>query len=118
MNSLTREKDSASVNLGQIVVYYPDIAIFLESCTACVLLCHLRSLSQYETNPLGVHKTSEEITKETGLSYREQVTARKKLVQLGLITETNRKLQHRMYYRFNEAAFDIWFKQNTNEVTP
>jgi hypothetical protein len=35
------------------------------------------------TSDLGVHKTSDEIQGETGLSYEEQRTARKNLKNLG-----------------------------------
>ncbi|MGT3296072.1 DNA-binding protein, partial [Yersinia enterocolitica] len=48
---------------------------------------------------LGVQKTQEEIQEETGLTIEQQKTARKQLVSRGILIETNKRLEHKMYYR-------------------
>ena len=59
---------------------------------------------------LGTHKTSGEWEAETELSYREQSSARKKLRALGLLTETEQRLKHRIYYKLNHEAFNTFFE--------
>ncbi|MCU7226077.1 hypothetical protein OC498_14510, partial [Acinetobacter bohemicus] len=38
-------------------------------------------------------------------------SARKKLVALGLISETYKRLDHRLYFKFNEERFDEWLTE-------
>lgn len=95
--------------VGNPVAYFPKLGLYLDSVTAGVFLCQMIYWHDKATSELGVYKTSEEITNETGLSYREQVTARKKLVSLGLIEETNKRLEHKIYFKFIPDMFDEWF---------
>ena len=53
-----------------------------------------------------IYKTSEEIELETGLSYKEQVGARKRLKSLGLLEERAERLHHLMFYRVNIDKLD------------
>lgn len=94
--------------VGHPVAYFPKLGGYLDSVTAGVFLCQMIYWHDKATSDLGVYKSSEEITEETGLTYREQATARKKLVSLGLIEETNKRLEHRIYFKFNVDAFDEW----------
>lgn len=97
--------------LGNPVVLHSNLTKFLGSITASAFLSHMMYWSDKTTNPLGVYKTCEQITDETGLSKKEQMTARKILRELGLIVETHKRLEHRLYYRFDSHAFDEWFGQ-------
>ncbi|MGL5187582.1 MAG: hypothetical protein ACRC8L_12200 [Plesiomonas shigelloides] len=98
---------SISVDLGQSLQYYPKLATKLGGTTAAVLFCHfLRYCSHEIDEVLGVHQTAEEIGHETGLSYTEQATARKKLKALGVLTETHKRLEHRIYYKICWDAFN------------
>ncbi|UMO77891.1 DNA replication protein [Acinetobacter phage Cato] len=94
--------------IGRPVAYFPKLGVYLDSVTAGVFLCQMIYWHDKATSELGVYKTSEEIQEETGLTYREQVTARKKLCSLGLIEETNKRLEHKIYFKFNESVFDEW----------
>lgn len=94
--------------VGSPIAYFPKLAIYLDSVTASVFLCQMIYWHDKAHSELGVYKTSEEIREETGLTYREQATARKKLSLIGLITETHKKLEHRIYFKFNPDVFDEW----------
>jgi hypothetical protein len=55
------------------------------------------------------YKSAAEIEEETGLSYEEQKTARRRLKQIGLLEEREERLVHRMYYRVNTEKLDeLW----------
>lgn len=94
--------------VGHPVAYFPKLGSYLDSVTAGVFLCQMIYWHDKATSELGVYKSSEEITNETGLTYREQATARKKLVALGLIEEKNKRLEHRIYFLFKPDVFDDW----------
>ena len=94
--------------VGSPVAYFPKLGLYLDSVTAGVFLCQMIYWHDKATSDLGVYKTSDEIKEETGLSYREQATARKKLVSLGLIQETNKRLEHKIYFKFMPDVFDEW----------
>ncbi|WP_151984950.1 hypothetical protein [Acinetobacter radioresistens] len=93
---------------GQPIAYFPKLSRYLGCVKAGIFLGQIVFWSDKTDSPLGVYKTSEDIEEETGLSYREQVSARKKLVALGLISETYKRLDHRLYFKFNEECFDQW----------
>ncbi|MCO8250277.1 hypothetical protein [Comamonas thiooxydans] len=114
---------SASLtNVGHPVAYYPRLARFFGSVNVAILFAQLHYWSQRGESDLGTHKSSEQFTEETGLSYREQVTARKQLREAGFLVETHRRLEHRVYYRLNleavDAAFDAWTEAQTKAHSP
>lgn len=114
---------SASLtNVGHPVAYYPRLARFFGSVNVAILFAQLHYWSQRGESDLGTHKSSEQFAEETGLSYREQVTARKQLREAGFLIETNRRLEHRIYYRLNleavDAAFDAWTEAQTKAQSP
>lgn len=92
--------------LGQPIAYYPQLAKPLGGVTAAILFGQLFFWQDKTTNPLGVYKTQAELEQETGLSRREQETARKKLVELGILIETHKRLEHRIYFKLDLAKFD------------
>jgi len=97
--------------IGQPIAYFPKLSKYLGCVNAGIFLGQMVFWSDKTDNPLGVYKTSEEITEETGLSYKQQVSARKKLVSLGLISETYKRLDHRLFFKFNAKRFDEWFSE-------
>ncbi|MEQ6437196.1 hypothetical protein V8Z74_19515 [Comamonas sp. w2-DMI] len=114
---------SASLaNVGHPVAYYPRLARFFGSVNVAILFAQLYYWSQRSESDLGTHKTADQFTEETGLSYREQVTARKQLRESGFLIETNQRLKHRIYYRLNleavDAAFDAWSEAQTKAQSP
>jgi hypothetical protein len=71
---------------NRIVGYSPDLARAVGGATIGLFLSQLLFLSDKGHNPDGwVYKSEAEMGKETGLSKREQQTARRKLLALGVI---------------------------------
>ncbi|AOA58305.1 hypothetical protein [Acinetobacter larvae] len=101
-------------SLGRAIAYFPQLGIYLGNPLAGIFLSQLIYWHDKTENELGVYKTSEEWTEETGLSYRQQATARTLLKKLGLITETEKRLEHKLYFKLNINKFDLWFENCTN----
>jgi hypothetical protein len=71
---------------NRVVGYSPDLARMVGGATTGLFLSQLLFLSDKGANPAGwVYKSEAEMGKETGLSKREQQTARRKLLALGVI---------------------------------
>jgi hypothetical protein len=71
---------------NRIVGYSPDLARVVGGATIGLFLSQLLFLSDKGANPDGwVYKSEAEMGKETGLTKREQQTARRKLLSLGVI---------------------------------
>jgi hypothetical protein len=71
---------------NRIVGYSPDLARIVGGATIGLFLSQLLFLSDKGHNPDGwVYKSEAEMGRETGLTKREQQTARRKLLSLGVI---------------------------------
>jgi hypothetical protein len=71
---------------NRVVGYSPDLARIVGGATIGLFLSQLLFLSDKGHNPEGwVYKSEAEMGKETGLTKREQQTARRKLLSLGVI---------------------------------
>jgi hypothetical protein len=71
---------------NRVVGYSPDLARMVGGATIGLFLNQLLFLSDKGHNPEGwVYKSEAEMGKETGLTKREQQTARRKLLALGVI---------------------------------
>jgi hypothetical protein len=71
---------------NRVVGYSPDLARIVGGATIGLFLSQLLFLSDKGANPEGwVYKSEAEMGKETGLTKREQQTARRKLLSLGVI---------------------------------
>jgi len=71
---------------NRTVGYSPDLARIVGGATIGLFLSQLLFLSDKGANPEGwVYKSEAEMAKETGLTKREQQTARRKLLSLGVI---------------------------------
>jgi hypothetical protein len=71
---------------NRIVGYSPDLARIVGGATIGLFLSQLLYLSDKGHNPEGwVYKSEAEMGQETGLTKREQQTARRKLLALGVI---------------------------------
>jgi hypothetical protein len=71
---------------NRVVGYSPDLARIVGGATIGLFLSQLLYLSDKGHNPEGwVYKSEAEMAKETGLTKREQQTARRKLLSLGVI---------------------------------
>jgi hypothetical protein len=72
---------------NRVIGYSPDLARIVGGATTGLFLSQLLFLSDKGANPEGwVYKSEQEMGKETGLTKREQQTARRKLLSLGVIT--------------------------------
>lgn len=91
----------ALYGIGKPIAYYNGLAKPLGGAKVAIFFSQLFYWMDKTDNPLGVYKTQEEWEQETGLSRREQETARKKLRELGILIETNKRLEHRLYYRID-----------------
>ena len=94
--------------IGQAVAYYPNLTKKLGNVNASILLSQFIYWHDKTEHPLGVYKTQAEIHAETGLSRKEQETGRKVLRELGLITETYKRTEHKLYFLFHPDVFDVF----------
>lgn len=101
--------------LGRAVAYYPRLGIYLGNPLAGIFLCQLIYWHDKTDHNLGIYKTVEEWELETGMKYRQQVTARKLLKSLGLLTETEKRLEHKIYFKLDIDAFNTWFESQLNQ---
>jgi hypothetical protein len=94
-------------DIGRPVAFFPGLKKITKSTTATLLLCQLIYWTGKQTDQEGwIYKTSDDIEEETGLSYDEQVTARKQLVKLGFIEEKYKRLDHVMTFRIMANAIN------------
>lgn len=105
-------------DVGRPVVYYPRLARFFGSINASILFSQLAYWQDRTNSPIGIYKTAEELEEETGLSYREQVTARKHLASKGYLIETHKRLEHKIFYRLDFDAIDSAFGEWTDRHFP
>ena len=95
---------------GQAVAYFPRLAKPLGSVNASILFGHFFYWSDKGSSELGIYRTAEEIEAETGLTRDEQRTARAKLRERGVLIETEKRIEHRIYYKLDLSAFDELMK--------
>lgn len=95
--------------MGRYVAFPPALVKPLGGVTAVLFFQQMLYWQDKCADPqLGVYKSADEIESETGLTYREQKTARDKLASLGVLIETHRRLEHRIYFKIN--------RERANEV--
>ena len=100
---------------GRPIAYHPRLAKPLGSVNAAILFGQLVYWHDKTNNPLGVYKTALEIEEETGLSVKEQETARKKLKERGILIETLKRLEHRLFFRIDFDAYDAYMDEYISE---
>lgn len=94
-------------DIGQPFAYYPQIAKLCGGVKEGIFLCRIiwwqRDTGEWVT------KTMEEITDATGLSLKEQRSARMELKALGVLMEKEDRLAHELSYRIDFEALDaLW----------
>ncbi|HIH5502643.1 replication protein [Proteus mirabilis] len=105
------------LDFGRPVAYFPGLVKRLGSVNAVIFFSQIFYWQDKADSKLGVYKTSEEIESETGLSYREQLTARKHLVSRGILVETNKRLEHKIYYLIDCEKLDYVMSQPIENAT-
>lgn len=99
-------------DLGRVVAFYPNLKKITNSTVASVLLCQLLYWTD-KTDDGWIYKTHYDLEEETGLTLYEQKTARQVLVDLGIIDEEYRRLEHKIRFRVNQTILDdLWEKEN------
>ena len=98
---------------GKPIAYYPQLAKPLGGVNASILFSHFFYWHDKTQHELGVYRTAEEIELETGLSVQEQRTARNKLKERGVLIETEKRIEHRIYYKLDLDAFDDLMLQHS-----
>ena len=107
-------KPSESLRVaGRPIAYYPKLAKPLGGVNASILFSHFFYWHDRTQHELGIYRTAEEIEIETGLSVQEQRTARAKLRERGVLIETEKRIEHRIYYKLNLDAFDDLMVQHS-----
>jgi hypothetical protein len=95
-------KESILVILGSPIAYYTAFARAFGSVEAGVFTSQFFYWYGKGQNPEGwIYKTQEGIEQETGLTRRNQETARKRLRALGVLEEKRMGAPSRLYYRLN-----------------
>lgn len=92
--------------IGRPIAFHPGLVPALGSVNAVLFFGQIFYWQDKTDSPIGVYKSSEEIQRETGLTYREQANAREKLRASGVLVETEKRLEHRIYFRVNLDALD------------
>mgnify|MGYP000750531749 FL=1 len=98
--------------IGKPIAYYPQLAKPLGGVNASLLFGHFFYWNDKGRSELGVYRTADEIEVETGLSRDEQRTARRKLRELGVLIETEKRIEHRIYYKLDLDRFDEIISQS------
>jgi hypothetical protein len=85
---------------NRVVGYSPDLARIVGGATIGLFLSQLLFLSDKGHNPDGwVYKSEAEMGQETGLTKREQQTARRKLLALGVIAIERRGFKFTYHFK-------------------
>ena len=93
-------------NTGRVISYRPNLARLFGGVIAEVFFEQIFYWQDKTDSNLGIYKTQEELEIETGLSRKEQETARKLLREKGVLIETHKRLEHRMYYKIDCEKLD------------
>nr|DAK16931.1 MAG TPA: hypothetical protein [Caudoviricetes sp.] len=93
-------------NTGRAIAYRPNLARLFGGVIAEIFFEQIFYWQDKADPVLGVYKTQEELEIETGLSRKEQETARKLLREKSVLIETHKRLEHRMYYKIDCEKLD------------
>jgi hypothetical protein len=106
-------------DLGHPVAYYPALANVLGGVQATLLFCQLCYWLGKQRDPDGwIRKSSIELTTETGLSRKEQETARKNLRRLGIVETRRKGLPATTEFRIVVEALDALWAQRSGPTSP
>lgn len=101
------------MDLGRAVAFYPGLKKIIGSTNAVILLCQLIYWSDKSSDNGWIWKSSDEIEEETSLTYNEQFTARKILVDMNIIEEEYKRLDHKIRFRVNQEELNKQWEEAT-----
>ena len=93
-------------SIGRPIAFHPGLVPILGSVNAVLFFGQIFYWQDKTDSQIGVYKSSDEIQQETGLTYREQTNAREKLRDCGVLIETEKRLEHRIYFRIDMGVLD------------
>jgi len=106
------------IDLGRVVAVYPGLRKVTGSTTATILLCQFLYWLD-KTSDGWIYKDSYDLEEETGLSIYEQQTARKILVDKGILSEEYKRLDHKIAFRINQEVLNtMWEQESRTESKP
>ncbi|HBQ5642591.1 TPA: DNA-binding protein [Klebsiella variicola] len=100
------------LDFGRPVAYYPGLVKVMGSPHAVIFFSQIFYWQDKAHAEEGVHKTREAIESETGLTFDQQATARKQLVSRGILLETHKRLEHKVYFRVDCDRLDEIINEN------
>jgi hypothetical protein len=101
---------------NRTVGYSPDLARIVGGATTGLFLSQLLFLSDKGNNPDGwVYKSEQEMGRETDLTKREQQTARRKLLALGVIQIQRRGWRNTYHFRIVWERLEQVIQQSQRE---
>jgi len=103
-------------NTGRVIAYRPNLARLFGGVIAEIFFEQIFYWQDKSDSEFGVYKTQEELEIETGLSRKEQETARKLLREKGVLIETHKRLEHRMYYKIDCEKLDELLATSANDT--
>jgi hypothetical protein len=105
---------------NRTVGYSPDLARVVGGATIGLFLSQLLFLSDKGANPEGwVYKSEAEMGRETGLTKREQQTARRKLLSLGVIAIERRGFRFSYHFKVIwERLYQVIEKFQRGQTVP
>jgi hypothetical protein len=105
---------------NRVVGYSPDLARAVGGATIGLFLSQLLFLSDKGNNPDSwVYKSEQDMGRETGLTKREQQTARRKLLALGVIAIERRGFKFTYHFRIVwERLYQVIEKFQRGQTVP
>jgi hypothetical protein len=103
--------------IGRPNAYYPKLAKPLGGVGPAVLFSQLFYWQDKAASDLGVYKTRDELEEETGLSHNEQRTAIKKLKEKGVLIVTEKRLEHKTFYKIDNEKVNQVLSDFANSIT-
>ncbi|NUF48633.1 hypothetical protein [Gilliamella sp. ESL0250] len=103
--------------IGRPNAYYPKLAKPLGGVSSAVLFSQLFYWQDKSTSDLGVYKTRDELEDETGLTHNEQRTAIKKLCEKGVLIVTEKRLEHKTFYKIDNEKVNQVLSDFANSIT-
>lgn len=104
-------------SIGKPTTYFPSFAIAFGDLKTGVFLSNFLYWEGKQLDVDGwIYKRQVDITKETGLSRKEQEYARKKLKELNCLEETKRSIPAKLYYRFDWDEIDKFISQSISKL--
>ena len=112
-------KETLMAVLGSPIAYYSLLARILGGVEESLFVSHFFSWYDKGHNPEEwLYRTQDEILEETGLTRRNQETARKQLREVGVLEEKRAGIPARLTYRLNLDTLATLVNKSITPDTP